>query len=64
MSKIEEVKAVLANLDERELRRVVLEVLPDIWPKIVGDAACVQLLRKLVDEASVNQYQEDHLDHF
>jgi len=61
--KFEEIKAAVMNLDEGEQRRVVLELLPEIWPTIVGDDACIKLLRKLVDEESVKRYQQEHLDH-
>jgi hypothetical protein len=61
--KFDEIKAAVMKLDEGGQRRVVLELLPAIWPRIVGDEACLKLLRKLVDEASVKRYQEEHLDH-
>jgi hypothetical protein len=61
--KFEEIKAAVMNLDEGEQRRVVLELLPEIWPRIVGDEACLKLMRKLVDEESVKRYQQEHLDH-
>jgi hypothetical protein len=56
------IKAAVMNLDAGEQRRVVLELLPEIWPQIVGDDACLKLIRKLVDEESVRRYQEEHLD--
>ena len=61
--KFDEITAAIMNLDAGEQRRVVLELLPAIWPKIVGDEACLQLLRKLVDEESVKKYQQEHMDH-
>jgi len=61
--KFDEIKAAVMNLAEGEQRRVVLELLPAIWPQIVGDDACIKLLRKLVDEESVKRYQQEHLDH-
>jgi hypothetical protein len=61
--KFEEINAAVMNLDEGEHRRVVLELLPAIWPKIAGDEACLQFLRKLVDEESVKRYQQEHMDH-
>jgi hypothetical protein len=61
--KFEEIKAAIMNLDEGEHRRLVLELFPEIWPKIVGDDACLKLLRKLVDEESVKRYQQEHMDH-
>lgn len=63
MMKFEEIKTAIMNLAESEQRRVVLELLPEIWSNIVGDDACIKLLRKLVDEESVRRYQEEHMDH-
>lgn len=59
----DEIKAAVMNLDEKEQRRVVLELLPEVWPKIVGDESCIQLLRKLVDEESIREHKEEHMDH-
>ena len=61
--KFDEIKAAVMNLAEGEQRRVVLELLPAIWPQIAGDDACIKLLRELVDAESVKKYQEEHLDH-
>jgi hypothetical protein len=59
----EAIKTAVMNFDAGEQRRVVLELLPEIWPQIVGDDACLILIRKLVDEESVRSYQQEHLDH-
>ena len=59
----EAIKAAVMNLDAGEQRRVVLELLPEIWPQIVGDDSCLKLIRKLVDEECVKRYQQEHLDH-
>jgi len=57
-----EVKAAILSLGDQEKRRVVTELLPAIWPKIVCDDACLAFLRKLVDEAAVQKYKEEHMD--
>ena len=59
----EAIKAAVVTLDASDQRRVVLELLPEIWPQIVGDDSCLKLIRKLVDEASVRRYRQEHLDH-
>ncbi|MGA9753940.1 MAG: hypothetical protein WBV23_02220 [Desulfobaccales bacterium] len=59
----EEIKTAIMNLDERDQRRLVLEVLPAIWPNLVNDDSCIKLLRNLVDEESVRRYQDEHMDH-
>jgi hypothetical protein len=61
--KFDEIKLEIMNLDEKEKRRVVLELLPEIWLQIVRDDECIKLLRKLIDEESVKMYQEEHMDH-
>ncbi len=61
--KYEDLKAALLNLEDREQRRLILELLPEIWPKLAADSACVAALRKLLDEESVRIFQEEHLDH-
>ena len=58
----DEIKVATLTLDDRGKRRVVMEVLPAIWPKIVGDDACIELLRKMVDEESIRKYREEHMD--
>ena len=61
----EAIKAAVMNLDAGEQRRVVLELLPEIWPQIVGDDSCLDLIRKLVDEESVRScllYTSDAAD--
>ena len=58
----DEIKAAVMSLDDQEKLRVVRELLPAIWPKIVCDDACLGFLRKLVDEAAVEKYKEEHMD--
>ena len=59
----EAIKAAVVTLDASDQRRVVLELLPEIWPQIVGDDSCLKLIRKLVDAESVRRYRQEHLDH-
>jgi hypothetical protein len=59
----EEIKVAIMNLDQKEQRRVVLELLPEIWLKIVKDDSCIKLLRKLIDEESERRYQEENMNH-
>jgi hypothetical protein len=58
----DEIKAAVVSLDDQGKKRVVKELLPAIWPKIVGDESCLEFLRKLVDEAAVQAYKEEHMD--
>jgi hypothetical protein len=58
----DEIKAAVMSLDDQGKKRVVCELLPEIWPKIVGDETCLEFLRKLVDEESVAEYKKEHMD--
>ena len=60
----QEIKAAVKQMEVKDQRKVVLELLPEIWLKIVGDEACLDLLRKMVDEEAVRKYKEEHMDHF
>ena len=58
----DEIKAAVMSLDDQGKLRVVTELLPAIWPKIVCDEGCLGFLRQLVDEAAVEKYKEEHMD--
>ena len=58
----DEIKAAVRDLDDQVKKRVVMELLPEIWPKIIGDEACLDFIRKMVDEEAVRQYKEEHMD--
>lgn len=61
--RLTEIKTIILNLAEGEQRRLVIEVLPEIWPQLAGDEACLNLIRQLLDEESTRAYQQEHLDH-
>jgi hypothetical protein len=58
----EEIKTAVVALDAPGRKRVVCELLPEIWPTIVGDEVCLDFMRKLVDEDAVRQYKDEHMD--
>ncbi|MGP8050032.1 MAG: hypothetical protein ACLPYB_05420 [Desulfobaccales bacterium] len=58
----EEIKTAVMGLDDQGKKRVVMELLPEIWPKIVEDAACLEFIRELVDAEAVRIYKEEHMD--
>ena len=42
--KFDAIKTAVMNIDAGEQRRVVLELLREIWPQIVGDDPCIKLI--------------------
>jgi hypothetical protein len=58
----EEIKSAIMNLNDQDQKRLILEVVPAIWPTACLDDICVDSLRELVDEATIKEYREQHLD--
>ncbi|MGA7878930.1 MAG: hypothetical protein WCA08_24945 [Desulfoferrobacter sp.] len=57
----EEVKSAVLNLSEADQKRLIIEVVPQIWPKACIDDSCVNKVRELVDDATVKKYKEQHM---
>ncbi|MGO9621650.1 MAG: hypothetical protein ACLPT6_09625 [Desulfobaccales bacterium] len=57
----DEIKEAVRGLDDQGKKRVIIELLPEIWPKIIGDAACLEFIRKMVDEEAVRKYKDEHM---
>ena len=57
----DEIKSAVVNLSFDEQKRLIMEVVPSIWPKACADDACVAKIRELVDEAAIKRYREEHL---
>ncbi|NSW87951.1 MAG: hypothetical protein HPY84_16725 [Syntrophobacteraceae bacterium] len=58
----EGVKQAVLNLSDADKKRLIMEILPAIWPRACADDACVERVRGLVDEATVKHYKEQHMD--
>ncbi len=58
----EEVKAAVLNLDQSEQKRLLMEVLTSIMPKVCTDDDCLKQIRKFVDEETVKTYRQQHMD--
>lgn len=59
----EEVKSAILGLSEADQKRVIMEVVPQIWPKACVDESCLLAVKDLVDEAAVKKYREQHMGH-
>jgi len=58
----DELKAAVLNLDQSQQKQLVMEVLKELLPKVCNDEACLDQLRKFVDEESIRSYREQHMD--
>jgi hypothetical protein len=59
----DEIKTAIMSLSVSDQRRLIIEILPKIWPQACLDDTCVEQVRELVDEATVEAYKKQHLDH-
>lgn len=51
----EEIKSAIMNLNDKDQKRLIIEVVPAIWPTVCLDDVCVARLRDLVDEARIKE---------
>ena len=58
----EELKTTVLGLNDADQRRFITEVVPAIWPKVCLDDSCVTRVRELVDEDTVREYKQQHMD--
>lgn len=59
----EEIKSAVMGLSEKDQQKLIMEIVPQIWPKACRDDACVQRVRELVDEEAIRKYREQHMGH-
>lgn len=59
----DEIRTAIIGLSAADQKKIILEIVPQLWPKACADDACVQRMRTLVDDAVINKYREEHLDH-
>lgn len=54
----EEIKAEIMNMDANDRKRLIVEVVPQIWESACEDPACALKLKQLVDTDIVRPYDE------
>jgi hypothetical protein len=58
----EEIRTAILNLSGADQKRLITEIIPQIWPKACTDDVCLMKVRELVDEETVKGYREQHMD--
>lgn len=59
----EEIRTAIVDLSAADQKKIILEIVPQLWPKACADDACVQRMKTLLDDAVINKYREQHMDH-
>ncbi len=62
MTTFDQVKAAVLNLGETEQKRLIMEVLTEIMPKVCRDEECLSQIRNFVNQETVKEYREQHMD--
>ena len=57
----DEVKAAVMGLSLEDQKRLITDVVPNIWPKACVDDSCLLKMRELVDEDTVKKYRDQHM---
>jgi hypothetical protein len=60
--RFEEIKAAVLTLEQNEQKRLMIEVLTEIMPKVCTDDACLGKIRHFVNEETIRTYREQHMD--
>lgn len=60
--RFEEVKAAVLKLDQSEQKRLIIELLTEIMPKVCNDDACLSKIQSFVNEDAIRTYKEQHMD--
>jgi len=58
----EEIKAAVMGLSAADQKRLIIEVVPQVWPKACVDESCVMRMKELVDDEMIKKYREQHMD--
>ncbi|SMC24841.1 hypothetical protein SAMN02746041_02107 [Desulfacinum hydrothermale DSM 13146] len=56
------IKEAVLEMSPEDQKRVILELVPEIWPQVCVDDSCLDRMRELVDEAVVREYREQHFN--
>jgi hypothetical protein len=58
----EEIKQAVLGLSPDDQKRLIIEVVPEIWKEACQDDQCLLKVRSLVDEDTVKRYRDQHMN--
>jgi hypothetical protein len=59
---LDEIKAAVMGLSAADQKRLITEIVPQVWPKACVDESCVKRMKELVDDEIVKKYRQEHMD--
>lgn len=58
----EDIKQAVLNLSPADQKRLIIEIIPEIWGEACQDEECLLKVRSLVDEDTVKKYRAQHMN--
>lgn len=58
----EEIRDTVMSMDETDQKRLITEVVPQVWGKACDDLSCALKLKELVDKDIMRPYDEMYMD--
>lgn len=59
--KTEEIKTAILKLEPSEQKKLLMEMLPEVLPKVCTDDACLNIIREFINEETSKSYHEQHM---
>ncbi len=59
----DEIRTAIVDLSAADQKKIILEIVPQLWPKACVDEACVRRMKTLLDDAVIDKYRAEHMDH-
>lgn len=57
----DQIKSAILNLEQNEQKRLIMEVLTEMLPRVCTDEDCLSQIRNFVDEETIRTYREQHM---
>ncbi len=61
MENYDQVKSAVLDLEEHEQKRLIMEVMTAIMPKVCTDEECLSQIRHFVNKETIREYREQHM---
>ena len=59
--KLDELKKAILALGDDDQKKLLMEVLPEMLPKVCTDEACLVMIRNFIDTETSREYQEQNM---
>lgn len=58
----DQIKEAILKMNAADQKKLIMEIIPTIWPQVCTDDACLNTFRSLIDEDTVRSYRDQHMN--